>query len=669
MRNAHLAVDMDRKESYESKLKPALWSLGRGERPNSLFVTSLDFSNGLERPHQKIALLTRRRLPQMPSFPLWLNNGQVTNVVSMSFNARLEILPETLSKLTTFTLRIFKHLFHKTYENADEKMSYWLAPCAELPNEPSADIANLSALLDWNAINLISSEEYQEWTPDMKIDFLKDVFLVDPRTGARRFYSLGVAAGLSAMDKSINSKAKLSETILEFTAGLGHKNKARWLKEGNASQPVLKAEIVPFRRDFLASKSQADDEKLRKEQIEYFVCPEPLGVSTISPRVVASFYMFPSIIHRFESYLIALEACDMLQLNIGPSLALEALTKDSENTEDAQAEQINLKRGMGPNYERMEFLGDCFLKMATSISVFIQNPDDNEFEFHVRRMLMLCNKNLFKNALHLKVYEYIRTTAFSRRNWYPEGIELLEGRGAAKKGEGETDIKHSLGDKSIADVCEALIGASFFQHNDPLLFKSNAWDEAVKAVSIFVRSDDHKMSTWADYSKSYIHPKYQTSPANASQRDLADKIFEDLGYPFRWPRLLRSAFVHPDQAYMMEGVPNYQRLEFLGDALLDMVFVSYIFYLFPHKDPQWLTEHKMPMVSNKFLGALCVKLNFHKHLRYSSSALRGAIHEYVNETEEAERQSEGARDYWMSLTDPPKVRYLGVELLRMKVAN
>lgn len=125
-------------------------------------------------------------------------------------------------------------------------------------------------------------------------------------------------------------------------------------------------------------------------------------------------YVFPAIIHRMESYLIALEACDMLHLEIRPDLALEALTKDSENTDDHNEEQIAFKAGMGNNYERLEFLGDCFLKMATTISLYTQHPESNEYDYHVKRMLMICNQNLLNNALNLKLYEYIRSQSFSR---------------------------------------------------------------------------------------------------------------------------------------------------------------------------------------------------------------------------------------------------------------
>ena len=69
---------------------------------------------------------------------------------------------------------------------------------------------------------------------------------------------------------------------------------------------------------------------------------------------------------------------------------------------------------MGRNYERLEFIGDCFLKMATSIAVYTHHPDKDEFEYHVTRMLMLCNKNLFNTANKLKIYEYIRSKSFIR---------------------------------------------------------------------------------------------------------------------------------------------------------------------------------------------------------------------------------------------------------------
>ena len=116
---------------------------------------------------------------------------------------------------------------------------------------------------------------------------------------------------------------------------------------------------------------------------------------------------------------------------------------------------------------------------------------------------------------------------------------------------------------------------------------------ATKAVTVFVNSDDHRVERWADYSRLYSLPNYQTASASASEIDVANQIQSKLGYCFKYPKLLRSAFMHPSYPSQWANVPCYQRLEFLGDSLLDMVCVNHLFERYPDKDPQWLTEHKV----------------------------------------------------------------------------
>ena len=118
-------------------------------------------------------------------------------------------------------------------------------------------------------------------------------------------------------------------------------------------------------------------------------------------------------------------------------------------------------------------------------------------------------------------------------------------------------------------------------------------DMAVKAVTVMVSSNDHSVESWDGYYKLYHLPAYQTAPSSASQLDLAAKLEMAYDYHFKYPRLLRSAFTHPSFPFSWEKIPCYQRLEFLGDSLLDMVCVNFLFYCYPDRDPQWLTEHKV----------------------------------------------------------------------------
>lgn len=116
---------------------------------------------------------------------------------------------------------------------------------------------------------------------------------------------------------------------------------------------------------------------------------------------------------------------------------------------------------------------------------------------------------------------------------------------------------------------------------------------AVKAVTALVGSKDHDVADWRSYYSLYTVPRYQMAEPSAGERDLAKKIEAKLGYRFNHPRLLRSAFIHPSYPTDWVKVPCYQRLEFLGDSLLDMVCVEFLYHRHPHKDPQWLTEHKV----------------------------------------------------------------------------
>ncbi|KAL8645832.1 MAG: hypothetical protein Q9210_006491 [Variospora velana] len=641
MRNAHLALNLNKSSSYEMKIKPRIWQDSRGTLPQWLYVTvfKLDKPECLGRDSQPIALLTRTRMPDLPSVLLHLQADMTSNLIFDSFQASFPVSADDLAKLTTFTLRIYKDIFNKKFEINDPAMSYWFAPVMKHYNSVQYGAAQL---LDWETINYVHANEEWRWTIDCSTQELENRYLVDRWDGGRRFWAIEVLPDLRPDDPVPSDAAahKYMASILDYSVSLfpNARKKAVWRKD----QPVIYAHRILHRLNWL---DEFTEKELNVSKIAY-VCPEPLLFSALPTSVAAMAYLIPSAISRVESYLIALETCDMLGLTIRPDLALEAITKDSDNTQEHRQEQIHLQRGMGKNYERLEFLGDCFLKMATSISIYCLYPNGNEFDYHVKRMLLICNQNLLNVAMEKKLYEYIRSLGFSRRNWYPQGIKLLEGKGVNKI---EDQVyKHVLGEKTIADVAEALIGAALLSSNTANM------DMAVKAVTTLVSSSDHNLTRWADYYKLYTKPAWQLASAGAKHISVADQVEQQLGYHFAFPLLLYSAFTHsslPDS----QGVPTYQRLEFLGDSLLDMVCVSFLFRQHPDRDPQWLTEHKGAMVSNKFLAALAVRLEFHRHLRFTGHNVENQNREYAAEIQEiAAEHGSNSRDYWTTARQPPK---------------
>ncbi|KAI3032539.1 hypothetical protein CBS147345_1153 [Aspergillus niger] len=645
MRNAKLAITSKRTSQYDMISKPSLWGRKQGMPPKELHGTFITFLPSMQLSHEPAPLLlfTRERLPHFPEFPIFLDDDVETTIITTPLEKQLLLSEKEVDALTVFTLRVFRDVFHKTYDKEPEKMAYWLAPAkVQSSYLPSYDPRQI---LDWESLTYVRDNDSIPFSTNADPESWVDLFVFDAWDGRCRFFTVGVEHSLtpSSPPPPFVARRRHMNDVMNYCLSLSKNSRAKFLSTCHWDQPVLRAELVRLRRNLLDKMTDTE----RDVETRCFICIEPLKVSAIPASTAFSCLAFPAIISRIDAYLISLQGCESLNFTVKLDLALEAFTKDSDNTDEHRAQQIHVQRGMGRNYERLEFLGDCFLKMATSISLFTQNPDDDEFDYHVNRMCLICNKNLFNAAVDKEIYKYIRSRGFSRHTWYPEGLKLLQGKDHSRKA--TTESKHALAEKTIADVCEALIGAALLSGGP-----DHRFDMAVKAVTTLVNSPSHKAERWKDYISFYTIPKYQRRAADGAELYLSRKLEEKLSYRFRYPTLLGSAFTHPSYPSAWAKVPCYQRLEFLGDSLIDMVCVEDLFARFPDRDPQWLTEHKMAMVSNKFLGALAVKLGLHTHLKYFSAPLQSQITQYAEEIQTAEGESEGAVDYWTVTKDPPK---------------
>src|SRR5947209_5753094 len=114
-------------------------------------------------------------------------------------------------------------------------------------------------------------------------------------------------------------------------------------------------------------------------------------------------------------------------------------------------------------------------------------PHSHKFGFHTRRIMMLCNSNPFNVATDasLELPQCVRCRAVNRRTWYPEGMVLVAGKGAGPEPVSHGVGKHALGKKTIADVSEAIIGASLLATKD----EKNKFDLGIRAISKIVNSE------------------------------------------------------------------------------------------------------------------------------------------------------------------------------------
>lgn len=85
-----------------------------------------------------------------------------------------------------------------------------------------------------------------------------------------------------------------------------------------------------------------------------------------------------------------------------------------------------------------------------------------------------------------------------------------------------------------------------------------------------------------------------------------DKVQKILGFKPKCLQYYQEAFVHRSlNKKDTEGKPiNYERLEFLGDAMLGAVIAAYLFEEVPGEDEGYLTKMRSKIVSRKHLNRL-----------------------------------------------------------------
>ncbi|KAF2283119.1 hypothetical protein GH714_043443 [Hevea brasiliensis] len=198
--------------------------------------------------------------------------------------------------------------------------------------------------------------------------------------------------------------------------------------------------------------------KGKDSQNAYVELPPELCCIKMSPISISTFYSFtfvPSIMHRIESLLIAVNLKKMhldhcTQNVVIPTIkVLEAIT-----TKKCQ-EKFHL--------ESLETLGDSFLKYAASQLLFKTYQKHHEGRLSSKKDKLISNDTLCKLGCDCKLPGFIRNESFDPKNWMVPGdasgnYSLREDFLSNARSLYITR-RRKLKKKKVADVVEALIGA------------------------------------------------------------------------------------------------------------------------------------------------------------------------------------------------------------------
>ncbi|KAJ1294685.1 hypothetical protein BS78_01G164800 [Paspalum vaginatum] len=368
-----------------------------------------------------------------------------------------------------------------------------------------------------------------------------------------------------------------------------------------AASKLVKVQNFLHKRNFKEEKESSNAVELPPELCRVVMSP-------VSANTLRSFTFIPSIMYRIQCLLLSVK----LKIQLGPRMQqfdipalkiLEALTTKKCHEEF--------------NQESLETLGDSFLKYITTQHLFSKYKHQHEGMLTKMKKNLISNAALCQLACSNNLVGYIRGEIFNPETWIIPGVG------------NDTDSRskifilspnmYSLGNlsiksKRIADSIEALIGAYLSASGELaayLFLKSLGMDIVLHEMPV-----ERKITF---KSEEFV---------NLRSLELT------LDYHFKDHSLLLEALTHG--SYQSAGTTAcYQRLEFLGDGVLDYIFTYYFYHEYRESTPQLLTDLRSASVNNSCYAHAAVKAGLHRHILHSSSALRKRMVDYLNKFEQS----------------------------------
>ncbi|XP_037945505.1 ribonuclease 3 isoform X3 [Teleopsis dalmanni] len=260
---------------------------------------------------------------------------------------------------------------------------------------------------------------------------------------------------------------------------------------------------------------------------------------------------------------------------------------------------INIMSRFGKEYEtdsniahneRLEFLGDAVVEFLSSIHLFFMFPELEEGGLATYRAAIVQNQHLALLAKKFHLEEYML---------YAHGSDLCH----------ELELRHAM-----ANCFEALMGA--------LLLDGGIHVADNVFMNALFMENDQLREVWKNLPE---HPLQEQEPLGDRSRISTYPVLQELtkfeasiGIEFKHIRLLARAFTDRSIGFTHLTLGSNQRLEFLGDTVLQLICSEYLYRHFPEHHEGHLSLLRSSLVNNRTQAVVCDDLGMTKYAVYSN---------------------------------------------------
>ncbi|KAI8818373.1 uncharacterized protein EV422DRAFT_183138 [Fimicolochytrium jonesii] len=574
---------------------------------------------------QPLGFLTVNPLPVAPfEFPIWPNLLELR--VRVQTTSKPFALTRDQYKLAKkYNFLVLSPMMKHTIFPEHGEYAFLAVPLTVKPGGSPINVTEVDAdtLVDWESMDKACNFEPRQHRSVLYNPEVINEVVVSTKHWQRKFLVQEFLPDRTPFDEVPFTDPKFKRTVDYYTTMKDH-TKVR------VQQPVIRANLVTRKFNMLAYHNIAQSESVDAlRDGDVFLMPQFLQPYSIKKNVLESATILPSIFYYLE---IACRA-EQLRQNLALPTKLDTLiTALSAPSAVLQT-----------NYERLETLGDAFLKIAIVLHMYALHPHRHEGVMTMMAHRMQSNFALYEKGKLRNITGYMITSKLARTEWRPiiadkgyddEDIETMLERAELEDENAHNNRKrvlpkkekeipsavtttHGLSTKQIADSVESILGACL---NDNGIKGAAQALHNVYSTAFVVNWEDYMLALDQ-------HPK-PAGEMRIEKRNAVAHVEEIIGYKFKSPWLLAEALTHPSSPD--PTVQNYQRLEFLGDAILGLLAVRYFFRKYPELPPGRLVDLKDAAVNNAFLACVSANMGLHYHIDRLSAPMDQDIADYCD---------------------------------------
>ncbi|KAJ3274422.1 Dicer-like protein 1 [Terramyces sp. JEL0728] len=588
--------------------------------PNEIFylnIIHMDVEEPKENRFLTVGFLTFHPLPdECVEFPMKMNSYD-TNFKVYTLEEPVTLNREQISSFRKYHFTFFKSVLRTTFTETEE----WGPLCIPLnPDNISSEVVKCDpmTIIDSKSIEYFKSKESEtefiKVDKDSNLEDIREIVVFDKYFYKRHYILTDIKTGLTPDSVIQNQQNGKIQSVAHI-----YRNHFQCLEEINREQVLVTG--VPIGYPYQSKKRPP-------KFCEAHLLPQFGAISPIKATHIQEALRYPLFLRYLNHRLMmhdlkhgAVGTATNLLLNTSIDLLQKAFTCPSAN--------------LSYNYERLEFLGDSFLKAHLTLHLFVLNPNRHEGYLSQARAELENNNKLRSTANLYNLETFILSFPFSRQHFVPPRL----------KG----NINQMLSDKTVADVFEATIGACFT-------------DSGVASAATCIKSflGNSFYGNWTGYWLKWNSYGVSSTTIDPSMLKSCRAVETKIGYAFKNPAILVEALTHSSA---IVGQASYERLEFLGDSILGFAVTDFLMKLDHKMQPGALSDLRTELINNQFLGVISCMLELPKYMNYMNVELSNAISQWCKLFHDEQKVHEDSKEigntaesmlFWNRLPTSPK---------------